>query len=179
MTTNAQTKWYIDPKHSEVKFKVRHLAITNVGGTFKTFSGEVQAGNDGFKDAVVGFELYTNSIDTNLAERDGHLKSPLFFDAEKFPKITFSGILLKQDNGYELDGGLTIFGITKAVRLEVEFNGIEKDVNVGLTRAGFEVNGKINRNDFGLTWNKLTEAGNFVVGEEVKLHFDIQLIKQA
>jgi polyisoprenoid-binding protein YceI len=178
MTTNAKAKWAIDPKHSEVQFKVKHLAIANVSGTFKIFKGDVQTTNDDFEDAEINFEIDVNSIDTNLEERDGHLKSPLFFDAQKFPKITFTGLLKKENDRYALEGDLTIRDAKNKVKLDVEHTGTGKG-RLGDTRAGFEVTGNINRKDFGLTWSMLTEAGNLIVGEEVKLHFDIELVSQA
>ena len=151
--------------------------IANVSGTFKLFNGEVESENDDFNDARVGFELEAASIDTNMAERDGHLRSDLFLDAEKYPKITFEGILHKKDSHYELRGDLTLRAVKKSVTMAVDYVGTEKG-RFGETRAGFEVTGKINRKDFGISFSLLNEAGNAVAGEEVKLHFDIELIRQ-
>ena len=169
--------WMIDPNHSEVQFKVKHLAISNVSGTFKIFKGNVQSQNEDFSNAEISFEIDTNSIDTNQEERDGHLKSPIFFDTEKYPTISFNGSLQKNINKYELVGELKILETKKDIKMDVEYSGTGKG-RFNDTRAGFEVNGKINRKDYGLSWNLLMEAGDLAVSEEVKLHFDIQLIKQ-
>jgi polyisoprenoid-binding protein YceI len=178
MTANVIQKWKIDPNHSEVQFKVKHLMISNVSGTFKIFHGDVDSDSEDFSNAEIHFEIDTNSIDTNLPERDSHLKSPLFLNAEKFPKILFNGILQKNEDGYELVGELTICATTRKVTLNVEFTGIGKG-RFGDNRAGFELNGRINRKDFGLDWTLLTETGSLVVGEEIKLHCDMQLVAQA
>jgi len=174
---NTITKWEVDPDHSKVQFKVKHLAIANVAGTFKIFSGKVESDKEDFDGAAIAFEIDANSINTDQVQRDGHLKSNLFFDTEKFPKITFTGALHKQDDAYELGGDLTIRDITKQVKLQAAFNGLGKDIGFGNIRAGFEAGGKINRKDFGITFNMITEAGGLNIGEEVKLDFDIELIK--
>lgn len=172
-----KTKWNIDPNHSEVQFKVKHLMISNVSGTFKLFNGDVESEGGNFNNAKIAFEIDATSINTNMAERDGHLKSLLFLDTEKYPKIIFDGLLHKKDSHYELTGDLTLCAIKRSVKMEVEYTGIGQG-RFGDTRAGFEINGKINRKDFGLNFSLLTEAGSVVVGEEIKLHFDIQLLKQ-
>ncbi|MBC7486867.1 MAG: YceI family protein [Cytophagaceae bacterium] len=176
MTQQTKTTWTIDPNHSEAQFKVKHLMISNVSGTFNTFSGEVQSESTDFDQSKINLVIDANSVDTNVAERDKHLKSSLFLDTEKFPTIVFLGLLHKKDSHYELEGELTLCAVTKTVKLEVDFTGTGEG-RFGDTRAGFEVNGKINRKDFGLNFNLLTDAGSMVVGEEIKLHFDIQLIK--
>jgi polyisoprenoid-binding protein YceI len=178
MTESKQTNWTIDRNHSEVQFKVKHLAISNVSGTFKLFTGNVQVENDDFNNALIHFEIDTNSIDTNNTERDNHLKSPVFFDTENFPKILFDGNLKETDGDFTLEGQLTILKTTKKVKLEAQLTGVGTG-RFGDTRAGFEINGKINRRDFGLNFGLLTEAGSLVVGDDVKLHFDIQLIGEA
>ena len=177
MTENTKSQWIVDANHSEVQFKVKHLMIANVSGTFRTFTGRVHAESDDFNNSEISFEIDTDSIDTNQSERDGHLKSAMFLDTEKYPKIIFEGKLLKDGDDYELTGDLTICAVKRNVRLEVEYTGTGKG-RFGDTRAGFEVSGKINRKDFGLNFNVLTETGSLVVGEEVKLHFDVELIKQ-
>ncbi|MET3037228.1 YceI family protein [Chryseobacterium sp. NRRL B-14859] len=174
MTT---TKWLIDAGHSQVQFKVKHLAIANVAGNFKTFEGSVESNNDDFDHAAVHFELAAESIDTNNAERDNHLKSDLFLNVEKFPKITFNGLLKKETGNYQLSGSLTILETTKNILFDVEYTGIGTG-RFNDTRAGFEISGKINRKDFGLNFNLANEAGNLVVGNEIKLVGDIELIKQ-
>jgi polyisoprenoid-binding protein YceI len=172
----ATTAWGIDPTHSEVQFKVKHLVISTVTGTFKKFEGGLSTENEDFDGASVNFSLDTNSIDTNVADRDGHLKSEDFFAAEKYPNLTFSGKLNKAGDDYKLNGDLTIKDVTKSIALEVELGGVMVDP-YGNTKAGFEINGKINRKEFGLTWSAVTEAGGLVVGDDVKLHMNVQLVK--
>jgi len=177
METITATKWGIDPTHTEVQFKVKHLVIATVTGFFKKFSGSVESESDDFDGALVNFSLDANSIDTNQSDRDTHLKSPDFFAAEQYPTIDFTGSLKKNSGSdYTLDGALTIRGTSKAIVLDVDFGGTMVDP-WGNTKAGFEINGKINRKDFGLNWNALTEAGGMVVSEEVKLHINAELTK--
>ena len=177
-TMIKKTKWSVDQSHSQVQFKVKHLAISNVTGTFKTFSGTVLTENENFSDAEMQFEVETNSIDTNNSERDGHLKSPMFLNSEKFPTIKFNGNYRNQNGNEFIEGDLTILETTKSIKMEAEHTGVGTG-RFNDIRAGFEISTKINRKDFGLTFHLLNDAGNLVVGEEVKLHFDIQLIKQA
>jgi polyisoprenoid-binding protein YceI len=175
----ATTKWLLDPMHSEVQFKVKHLVISTVTGSFKTFEGSLETENDDFSGANVEFSLDVNSIDTTQPQRDEHLKGAEFFDSETHPKITFKSTSFTKDgDDYKLSGDLTIKGITKPVTLNVEHGGIADDA-YGNTKAGFEVTGKINRKEFGLTWNGVTEAGSIVVGEEIKLIMNVQFAKQA
>src|SRR5476649_1983375 len=163
----ATTKWVLDPMHSEVHFKVKHLVISTVTRAFKNFEGELETENDDFTDAKISFSLDVNSIDTNQEQRDGHLKSAEFFDAEAFPKITFASTsFTKSGDGYELTGDLTIKGVTKSVTLYVEHGGAAADF-YGNTKAGFDITGKINRKDFGLTWDGVTEAGSVVLGSDI------------
>ena len=178
METAIKTKWTIDPTHSEVQFKVRHLVISSVSGSFKKFSGEVISERDDFRDAEVNFSLDVDSIDTNQADRDGHLKSEDFFAAAQYPAIIFSKGILKKviDEKYKLLGNLTVRDVTTVVELDVDFGGTTKDP-WGNLKAGFELNGKINRKDFGLSWSALTEAGGMVVAEDVKLHMNVELVK--
>jgi len=174
------TKWVIDPMHSEVQFKVKHLVISTVTGFFKSFEGSMETDGDDFEDAKISFAIDIDSIDTNQSQRDGHLKSPEFFDAEKYPQITFSSTSFKatgEDDEYKLTGDLTIKGVTKPVTLDAEFGGTADDF-YGNTKAGFEVTGKINRKDFGLAWDGVTEAGSIVVGEDIKLIINVQFAKQ-
>jgi len=170
-------KWTVDTNHSQVQFRVKHLGIANVAGTFKTFKGEVQTENEDFNPAEISFEIEAASLDTKLEERDNFLKSPQFLDIQNFPKILFTGILKRDSGKDEIEGELTIRDTKRIVKLEAEFTGIGQG-RFNDIRAGFEVTGKINRKDFGLTFNIFTEAGSLVIGEEVKLHFDIELIKQ-
>ncbi len=177
MTGKTKTKWIIDPHHSQVQFKVKHLAISNVSGTFKIFEGSVQSEGEDFDNATIHFEMDANSMDTNHAERDGFLKSENFLSIEKFPKLVFDGELKKKDDSYELDGELTIRDTKKSIKMDVDFTG-EGAGRFGDYRAGFELNGKINRKDFGLVFNMATEAGNLIMGEEIKLHCDIEIIRK-
>lgn len=174
----ATTKWAIDTTHSEVQFKVKHLVISTVTGSFKKFSGEVASESEDFDNAAVTLNIEVDSIDTNQADRDGHLKSDDFFSAAQHPTISFNGKLVKSGSDYKLNGDLTIRGVKKTVSLDVDFGGVVKDP-WGNTKAGFELNGKVNRKDFGLTWNALTEAGGMVVGEDVKLQMNVELAKVA
>ena len=175
--TAIQTKWAIDPMHTEVQFKVKHLVISTVTGFFKKFSGSVESNGDDFDGASVTFSLDVNSIDTNQADRDGHLKSADFFAVEQFPTVDFNGTLVKKSGEeYKLTGDLTIRGTSKPIEFAVEFGGTMVDP-WGNTKAGFEINGKINRKDYGLTWNALTESGGVVVSDEVKIHINTELAK--
>jgi len=176
----TQTKWVLDPMHSEVQFKVKHLVISTVSGFFKSFEGSLTTESDDFTNAQIEFSLDVNSVDTNQENRDAHLKGPEFFDAEQYPKITFksTSFTKKDDEEYELKGDLTIKGVTKPVTLQVEHGGSAADF-YGNTKAGFDITGKINRKDFGLTWDGVTEAGSVVVGEDIKLVISVQFAKQA
>jgi polyisoprenoid-binding protein YceI len=176
---SAKTTWVIDPTHSEVAFKVKHLMISNVKGLFSEFSGQLVTDGNDFSSSEIDFQINPASISTGAADRDGHLKSPDFFDVENFKKITFtSGKLAKTgDDEFVLSGNLSIKGVLQPVKLDVEFGGIMTDP-WGNVKAGFTINGKINRKDFGLTWNAALEAGGVLVGEEIRLNLDIQLLQQ-
>ena len=173
--------WVLDPTHSEVQFKIKHLMITNVSGSFDIFTVSAQTEDEDFTKAKLSFTAEVNSISTNNEQRDAHLKAPDFFDAEKFAQIKFTATKTEpvdNDGSYELYGDLTIRDVTKNVKLSVEFGGVVKDP-YGNTKAGFTIHGKINRKDFGLTWSAVTEAGGVVVSDEVKIAAEIQLIEQA
>ncbi len=176
MNDHTQASWQIDTGHSAIQFKVKHLAIANVTGAFTVFAGTVHTANEDFADAQVNLDIRTDSVNTNNEPRDADLKSATFFDVARFPTITFSGILHKLDEDYELTGDLTIRDITKQVTLATEFTGIGKG-RFGDIRAGFDLTGKINRKAFGLTWSMLTEAGGLIVGEDIKLQMSVELIK--
>jgi polyisoprenoid-binding protein YceI len=176
----ATKNWVIDPTHSEVQFKIKHLMITNVTGSFNLFTAEVQTEDEDFMRAKVSFTGQIDSISTGNEQRDAHLKSPDFFDAAKYPTLKFVATKFESvdnDGSYELYGDLTIRDITRNVKLGVEFGGVVQDA-YGNTKAGFSINGKINRKDFGLVWNAVTEAGGVVVSDEVRLSCEIQLIEQ-
>jgi len=176
----ATTKWILDPTHSEIQFKVRHLMISQVTGTFGKFTAEVEATDDNFDNAKISFSAEVDSITTNNEQRDGHLKSADFFEISKYPTLTFVSTKFEKVSGeeYNLSGDMTFHGVTKPIKLKVEHGGVIKDP-WGNTRTGFSVEGKINRKDFGLTWNAATEAGGVVVSEEVKLHINVEFVKQA
>ena len=178
--TAEKTTWAIDSMHSEVHFKIKHLVISTVTGSFKTFSGTASFNGEDIESAAIEFTMDVNSVDTNQAQRDGHLKSADFFDAANFPEIKFVSSSLKKvkDEQYKLTGALTMKGITKTVELDAEYGGTAKD-GYGNTKMGFEVSGNIHRKDFGLNWNAALEAGGLTLGEDVKLMANIQLAKQA
>jgi polyisoprenoid-binding protein YceI len=172
-------KWKIDPTHSEIQFKVKHLMITTVTGYFKNFDLEVETETEDFNTATkIVFTADINSIDTNNAQRDTHLKSADFFDAENHGQLTFVGKKYEA-NGDEatLTGDLTIRGTTRPVTLNVDFGGTVVDP-WGQLKAGFTVSGKISRKEFGLVWSAVTEAGQVVVSDEIKLHAEVQLVRQ-
>ena len=173
----STTKWIIDPTHSEVSFKVKHLVISTVTGYFRKFEGTAESAGDSFEGAKVSFAADIDSIDTNQSDRDGHLKSPDFFDAANYPKLTFSGQVVKSSGDYQLVGDLEIRGHKKEISLDVDFGGVVSDP-WGQTKAGFEIEGKISRKEFGLTWSAVTEAGSVVVSDQVRLHLSVQLVKQ-
>ena len=174
------TIWKLDPTHSEVQFKVKHLMITTVTGYFKQFDLEVETEGDDFtKASRIQFSADIDSIDTNNQQRDTHLKSADFFDAANHSQLTFQGKSYST-SGEEgkLVGDLTIRGVTKPITLNVEFGGIVVDP-YGQTKAGFSVQSKIRRKEFGLTWDAVTEAGSVVVSDEIRIIGEIQLVKQA
>ncbi len=170
----------IDASHSEITFKVKHLMITNVTGSFQEFDATMESAEENFSDAAIQFNAEVKSISTNNEQRDTHLKSADFFEAEKFPTINFvsTSLVPKTGSDYELNGDLTIKGVTKSVKLNVEFGGTMTDF-YGQNKAGFEISGKFNRSDFGLTWSAVTEAGGVVVSDEIKLNMAVQMVKQA
>jgi polyisoprenoid-binding protein YceI len=172
-------KWKIDPMHSEVKFKVKHLVISTVTGEFRKFNITAETENDKFENAKISFEADVNSIDTREPQRDAHLKSADFFDAANHPKMVFISKSFKRisDHKYELVGDLTIRGTAREIKLDVTYNGKVKGIQ-GEDVAGFEINGKLNRQDFGLKWNALTEAGGIVVGDEIELEIELEMHKE-
>ncbi|MFD1628542.1 YceI family protein [Pseudopedobacter beijingensis] len=172
-----KASWVLDPSHSELTFKVKHMMISNVKGEFKNFNVHIN-GQD-LLTAGITAKIKTASVDTNSNDRDNHLKSADFFDAEKYPEMIFESTSFKQkdDDEYELKGKLTIKNITKEIKLEVEFGGIGKDP-WGNEKAGFSVSGKINRKDWELNWNAALETGGVLVSDEVKINADLQFVKQ-
>jgi polyisoprenoid-binding protein YceI len=171
-------KWTLDPYHSEINFKVRHMMIAHVSGGFTSFNVQAETEGEDFSKSKVSFDAEVSSINTKNEQRDTHLKSAEFFNAEQYPKIKFQSTSVQPSaEGYEVQGHLTVRDITKPVSLKAEFGGIAKDP-YGNTKAGFTLTGKINRNDFGLTWNAPLEAGGVLVGEDLNITADIQLNKQ-
>lgn len=175
----AKLGWQLDPAHSEVQFRVRHLMVSTVTGQFKNFSSNVTTAENGdFKTAEIEFSIEAASVDTGVEMRDNHLRGDDFFNAEKYPTLQFKSTALKPlgSDEYQLDGLLTIRDITKPVSLHVELGGVVVDP-YGNTKAGFEVTGKINRKEFGLNWSAVTEAGGVVVADEVKIQANVQYAK--
>ncbi len=178
MTTQNQTQWNLDSTHSEIQFKVKHLVISTVTGNFNAFSAHVTQTSTDWENALIEFSADINSINTNNTDRDNHLKSAEFFDAEQFPTLNFksTSFQAKGNNKFELVGDLTIKGTTKSITLTAELGGEMVDP-WGNHKVGFELNGEIVREEFGLTWNAVTEAGGVVVGPVVKLHANVQFVK--
>lgn len=172
---NTMAIWKIDPLHSGVQFKVKHLMISTVTGDFKAYDATAEtSSDDSFENAQISFSAQIDSISTGNEQRDGHLKSGEFFDAEAFPTLSFVSTSYSNNT---LKGNLTIKDVTKEVELDAEFGGLMTDF-YGQTKAGFEISGKINRKDFGLSWSAVTEAGGVVVSDDVKLILNVQLTKQ-
>ena len=173
----TKTRWSVDSNHSVVQFRVKHLAVSTITGTFQSFQGACYGLKDNLDSAEVFFEINAKSLNTNHEVRDSHLRGEDFFHVDKYPNIIFKGILNTDSSNYKLIGDLTIREITRPIELLVELTGSGKGRN-GDNRIGFEIDGNINRKDFGLTWSMLTETGGLIVGDEIKLHFDIQLVEQ-
>ncbi|MEJ7826697.1 MAG: YceI family protein [Segetibacter sp.] len=170
----------IDVDHSDIMFKVRHLMISNVSGIFKKFDATAEIDEKDLINGKVSFEADVTSVDTKNEQRDAHLKSDDFFNAETYPKMTFksTGVQKVSDDEFKLMGDLTIRDVTKPIELKVEFNGEITDP-WGKERLGFEITGKINRREYGLKWSAVTEAGGIVVADDVKLQLNVEMIKQA
>ncbi len=173
----ATKKWTLDPTHSELQFKVKHLMISNVTGQFNSIAGEITTESEDFNQAQIVFTADISSINTGNEQRDAHLKSTDFFDADSFPVLKFESERYFASDG-QITGLLSIRGISKTVTLNVEFAGTNKDP-WGNLKAGFSIEGKINRTDFGLTWNSALETGGLLVGEEVKILAEVQFVLQA
>jgi polyisoprenoid-binding protein YceI len=183
VSATAQVNWKVDASHSKLGFAVTHMMVSEVEGNFKIFNGQVSSKTDmDFTGATVNFTADVNSINTGDEKRDGHLKSPDFFDAEKNPSIIFHSVSMKPDGkgktSYDLDGDLTMHGITKKVKLNAIGAARVMQDPWGNTKYGFKVSGVINRKDFGLNWNKALEAGGVVVSDEVNISCNIELNKE-
>lgn len=175
----AKTIWSYDPTHSEVGFKVKHMMFTNVSGKFNQVEVSVENEDDDFASSTIAFSAEIDSIDTNNTDRDNHLKSADFFDSSLYPKMNFVSTNIEKisDNTFRMSGDLTIKALTKSVILNMEYSGLMKDP-WGNTKVGLSIEGKINRKEFGLTWNAALETGGLLVGEDIKLLSEIQLVKQ-
>jgi polyisoprenoid-binding protein YceI len=179
-SNKEKTTWVLDPSHSEMLFRVKHLMITNVKGEFRKFDAKVTTTGDDFSTAEVEVTIESDSIYTNDEARDKHLRSADFFDVENHRHLVFKSTSLekKGDGDYKLTGMLGIRGVDKEVTLDVEFGGINKDP-YGNHKAGFSLSGKINRKDWGLNWNTALETGGVLVSDEVRLMAEIQFTRQA
>ncbi len=168
--------WHIDTAHSEIGFKVKHLMVSSVKGFFGTFSGTLTSDDDMLANAQVSFETQTASISTNNANRDGHLQGADFFDAMKFPTITFvsKSFVKKDGNEYTVTGDFTMKGVTKEVELAATFNGLAKSTTDGKRIMSFDVTGVINRMDYGVSWNAAIETGGVAVSNEVWLNANVE-----
>jgi len=178
---NTQTKWSIDTAHSEIGFKVKHLMVTNVRGKFTEYDASIVTTGEDFLSAEIDFWLNPASVNTGDEKRDGHLKSADFFDVGHFKEINFTADTLEKigSNKYAMYGDLTIKGIKKRIKLDVEFAGVANDP-WGNHKAGFSINGEINRKEWGLIWNApLETVGGVLVGDEVTINCEIQLTKQS
>lgn len=175
----AKSTWAIDPTHSEIGFKVKHMMFTNVSGKFNAFKATIENEDNDLETSKIDFSAETASIDTNNTDRDGHLRSAEFFDSDVYPKLSFVSTAVKKQSGneYEIHGDLTIKDVTKNIVLSAEYSGLMTDP-WGNSKIGLSITGKINRKDFGLTWNATLETGGVLVGEEIKLASEIQFIKQ-
>ena len=175
----STTKWIIDPTHSEIGFKVKHMMFTNVSGKFSKFDATIESENNDFENSKIEFTGAIDSITTGNADRDTHLLSPDFFDAAQFPEIKFSATSFSKINEgeYELVGDLTLHGVTKSINLAAEYGGLMKDP-WGNTKMAFSLEGKINRKDWGLNWNSALETGGVLVSEEVRLNIELQFLQQ-
>ena len=174
----GQVTWTLDPNHSKIGFVVTHMAISEVEGNFKQFEGAIAAKGDDFDGAAVTFNAKTASVDTDNERRDGHLKSPDFFDAEKFPDITFKGTLAKSGAKYVLKGDFTMHGVTKPVQFDVTYGGTMNSNDKGGKKAGFKLSGEIDRKDYGLTWAKTAPGGEMVVSDKVQIVCKIEADKK-
>lgn len=173
----STTKWNIDPTHSSVGFKVKHMMFTNVKGQFEEYTSEIETPENGLENAKLNFTAKIASVNTRNQDRDTHLASADFFDSEKFPELKFTtSSVTGSGSNYKLNGHLELHGVTKPVTLDVEFSGLMQDPWEN-TKAGLSINGKINRKDWGLTYNSALETGGVLIGEDVNLDIELQLIK--
>lgn len=172
------TTWVIDPMHSDVQFKIKHLIISTVTGSFRQFEGRAVTEENDFTNAKVYFTMDVKSIDTNQTQRDAHLQNGDFFAADLYPKIIFESTSFTKTTGnyYKMIGNLTLKGVTKPIELTVEYGGSQNSLQ-GVLKHGFEVSGIVNRSEFGMTWNVITDTGGLGLGEDIKLIANIQIAK--
>ena len=175
----AKTKWSLDPTHSELQFKIKHLMISNVSGALKNFQAEVETEGEDFSSARINLIAQMDSISTNNEQRDAHLRNSDFFEVEKYPELKFKSTKVEKvdSNTFVVYGELTMKGVTKSIKLNAEFNGVVKDP-WGNERAAFTVTGKINRTDWGMNFNSVMETGGVMLGEEVKINSELEFLKQ-
>ena len=175
----TNTTWSLDATHSELHFKVKHLMISTVTGQFNKFNATVDTDGEDFTTAKVHFRAEVNSISTNNEQRDAHLRTGDFFEAEKYPDLLFEGEKMEKtgDDEYKLHGTITIKGVSKRISLDASFGGITTDP-WGNTRTGFSLSGKINRHDYGISFGGVSETGGLILGEEVKILANVELVKQ-
>ena len=175
-----KTQWSLDPTHSEIQFKVKHLMISKVTGQFKDFTATVETDGDDFTSAHISFEADINSISTNNEQRDAHLKNGDFFDVDNHPKLTFVSEKMERvdDENYLLHGTLTMRGQSRPETFKVEYGGTITDP-WGLTRAGFTLDGKVNRMNYGVSFGTVSETGGIMLGEEVSIHAQAEFVKQS
>jgi polyisoprenoid-binding protein YceI len=175
----AKTKWSLDPMHSELQFKIKHLMISNVSGALKNFQAEVESEDEDFTTAEISLTAQMDSISTNNEQRDTHLRNSDFFEVEKYPELKFKSTKVEKadSNTFVVSGELTMKGVTKRIKLNAEFNGIVKDP-WGNERAAFTVTGKINRTNWGMNFNSVMETGGVMLGEEVKISSELELVKE-
>lgn len=176
----STTKWLLDPTHSELGFKIKHLMISNVSGTFKNFTAEAETEDEDFRTAQISLSAEMASISTNNEQRDTHLRTSDFFEVENYPELKFKStkVEMVDDDTFTLHGDLTLKGVTKPVQLNVEYSGVTKDPWGG-ERAGFVVTGKISRSKWGVNFNAVLETGGVALSDEVKIMGEIQLVKEA
>lgn len=177
--TAQSTSWSVDNSHSNVKFTVTHLVVSEVDGSFRTYSGNIESTKADFDGAVINFTVDVNSVNTDNEMRDKHLKADDFFNAEKYPQMSFKSSSFKKasDKKYVLEGDLTIKDVTKRVKFDVYYGGTVKDP-YGNTKAGFKATSKISRKEFKLTWNPMTEAGGAVVADEVEIKLNLEFAQK-
>jgi polyisoprenoid-binding protein YceI len=175
----AKTKWAVDPTHSSIDFSIRHMMIAKVKGAFKQFEASIEADPEDLTTADISFSVDAASIDTRNDDRDAHLRSADFFDVENHPKLTFKATKIERtgDGEYDVTGDLTIRGVTRSETFKATFEGAGKDP-WGNHKAGFSAEGTIKRSDYGLTWNAALETGGVLVGDDVKIHIEIEAVAQ-